>query len=490
MPNFPLFKLSYVALALVAVTFLAVSMLTLHDDHNWGGDFSQYIMHAQNLLHCRDYRSGIVMNYSFQQYHPAFAPRSYPPLFPLVLTPILALRGVDLWWLKVPNIFLWLLWVAVMYSILKRMLGQTHAVLLSLVLMFSPWFFRFKQQILSDVLFAFLVAAALLIYMRSIERRERITAQALGSLTVCLILAALTRTAAHPAFLACILHLSLFERKYPAAGVLTVAWIALTIAGQMLGLADSLTCTSLAIQNNGLGLLRATWDHGVYTFSQTVCFLSPQYWTPHPVLLMLLLVLMVVGFVARVRSNAGFSIVEIFVALYLIMLVAYPIPQGPRFVLPTEGLLLAYGVIGLRVLFDLISGNRWGRNAVTAVLLGTLVYCAAATWKDRGFYDGVLKSPAMESLAAWMKENTGPDEHYLFRKPRALALLTGRTGLPTPKTPQVIRKVCMEQGIRWVILTLPGHADTIKSFRVSPDFRFAWRYPGIHIFEYLPCSRQ
>ncbi|MCA1959605.1 MAG: glycosyltransferase family 39 protein [Desulfomonile sp.] len=483
-------RLTYIASALVAVTFLAVSLFTLHNDHNWGDDFSMYILHAQNLFCGRDYCSGILMNYSYEEYDPLYATRTRPPLFPLALTPIIAVWGVDLFWLKIPNLLFWMLWVAVMYCILKRMLGKTHAVLLTLVLLFSPWFFRFKQQILTDVLFSLFVAAALLVYMRGLQGRERISARAFGLFVLLATLAALTRPAAHPLILAAILHLSLFERKYLLAGVLAAVWLVINTGGQLIGITDSVSFASYALGSKKFGVLQASWDHAVYTFSLIVLFLAPQYFPPFPILLVVLLALILLGFAVRVRSTAGFGIIEVFSPIYFAMLLAFPYPNGPRYILPIVGFLLAYSLIGLRTGCDFVSRNRWGAHAVTAVLVGTLLYCSAATWKDRGFNGGVLKSPPVQSLAAWVKENVGPDEHFLFRKPRALALLTGRTGLPTPKTPEEVRKICREQGVRWVILSPPWNTGIIKSLRSSSDFRYAWKYPGIHVFEYLLCSRQ
>ena len=58
---------------------------TIRDGHNWGGDFSMYINHAKNIVEGIDYQdTGFIINL----YGPIISPESYPPVFPLLLSPV------------------------------------------------------------------------------------------------------------------------------------------------------------------------------------------------------------------------------------------------------------------------------------------------------------------------------------------------------------------------------------------------------------------
>ena len=75
-----------IALLLIAVWYA----LTLREGHAWGGDNAMYLLHARNLL------SGMPYTDTGYLYNPASGrfPVSYPPVFPLLLAPLVALFGV------------------------------------------------------------------------------------------------------------------------------------------------------------------------------------------------------------------------------------------------------------------------------------------------------------------------------------------------------------------------------------------------------------
>jgi len=80
-----------VPLAILALTVFY--LLTLVQGQNWSGDFSLYILHAQNLVEGRHYLdTGYLLNPVSQ----FVGPYGYPPVFPLLLAPVYAFFGFDL----------------------------------------------------------------------------------------------------------------------------------------------------------------------------------------------------------------------------------------------------------------------------------------------------------------------------------------------------------------------------------------------------------
>jgi hypothetical protein len=71
-------------LLIPTLLFVLVNILTLNSGHNWGGDFAQYILHAQNILGHRPYSGDIMIE----------SPLVYPPRF-IKVTFIIILRNLN-----------------------------------------------------------------------------------------------------------------------------------------------------------------------------------------------------------------------------------------------------------------------------------------------------------------------------------------------------------------------------------------------------------
>src|SRR5262249_44193517 len=108
---------SNVVLALTLAAVAAWHLLTIRPGHDWGDDFSLYVRHAKNLAEGRPYaETGYV-------YNPAatsLSPRTYPPVFPLLLAPVYHWCGLNLTAMKVLVVFLLIAFLAVTYRAARR----------------------------------------------------------------------------------------------------------------------------------------------------------------------------------------------------------------------------------------------------------------------------------------------------------------------------------------------------------------------------------
>ena len=130
------------AIAIVAVG--AFYILTIREGHNWGGDFSQYILHAKNLVD-RGYYSipEYIANYS----HSFISPIEYPPIFPLLLTPAYILFGINFVAFKVTVIISLCLALFAIYFTFRDRLTAPLSIGLILILGFNPYFWIRLQPI-------------------------------------------------------------------------------------------------------------------------------------------------------------------------------------------------------------------------------------------------------------------------------------------------------------------------------------------------------
>src|SRR5689334_21022175 len=75
------------------VAFGGAYLATLRAGQEWGDDFGLYVAHARNIVEGRPYDD---TGYIYNPQNAVVSPRSYPPVFPLLLAPVYRLRGLDL----------------------------------------------------------------------------------------------------------------------------------------------------------------------------------------------------------------------------------------------------------------------------------------------------------------------------------------------------------------------------------------------------------
>ena len=139
---------------ILLLIFIGINLHSLNDGHDWGGDFSQYILQAQNIANEESHLKSFDLD--------PWA--NYPQGFPLLLTPLIKLFGINYKILKLPNIFCWLIFILSFYSLAKKRIDKEIATLCSVLLLSSPFFFFFKQRINSDIPFLAFSTCALFFF--------------------------------------------------------------------------------------------------------------------------------------------------------------------------------------------------------------------------------------------------------------------------------------------------------------------------------------
>jgi hypothetical protein len=150
---------------------------TLTNGHNWGDDFSSYIMQAKSITELNP-RSFIEANrFTVENSSYAFgAPIAYPWGFPLLLAPFYAVFGLNMIGLKLLGVFSFLFFIILLWVGFRKY--HSPVWLLCLVCFFSlnPTMLSFTDQILSDLPFLLLSTASVLFVGRLvIEKRKLIS---------------------------------------------------------------------------------------------------------------------------------------------------------------------------------------------------------------------------------------------------------------------------------------------------------------------------
>src|SRR5690349_10751607 len=113
-------------LALCVIGVVGVFYLsTIRAGHYWGDDFSLYIHHAKNIVEGIGYAD---TGYIYDPFFPEFSPKTYPPIYPLLLAPVYALFGLDLTPMKVEVIVFFLMALYAMFLVLRQELPAHYAL--------------------------------------------------------------------------------------------------------------------------------------------------------------------------------------------------------------------------------------------------------------------------------------------------------------------------------------------------------------------------
>ncbi len=421
---------------LSAVLFFVLNILTVRDGHNWGDDFGQYIQHAKNIIGGQPYASRIMVEPWV----------TVPPGFPLLLVPWIYFWGVNFKVLKIFNVILWQCFVLAFYPLMRKRLGEENALLGSLALLSSPFFFLFKQNVLSDTAFIFFVTLAILALMKfeeSFAKGEQRRSQFLFWGGILLIgCSSLIRPTGVCLFMATIVYFLRVHRDKRFFFYILFVFI----------LSEGFNfLTGVSGINNYLGPLHMSFGmwvstayrHCVYVLHTIVGFYFPTK-TAISVPLSsflsflitktaLLLVLGVFGgFLFRLWRRT-ISLLECFFVVYFLGIMAWTIEGGSRYFLPIAGVFLILGLEGVRAIYRLVFNDKF-ENIREGIIRGILILLIAhnvlSIIVDLDFDDNEIYRKNTKEVVQWIQRNIQPEEHYMFWKPRALAALTDRVGTP------------------------------------------------------------
>jgi hypothetical protein len=373
-----------------------------------------YIHHAKNIVEGRPYaETGYVFNAAAP-----VGPRMYPPVFPLLLSPLYKRYGLNLMPMKLEQVFFFVLALTAVYFFWRRDLGPEYSLALIAILGLSPIFWAAKDNVLSDLLFL------LFFYIAALLGRSRPHAKSgdwlrAGLIGLTLYLAIATRTAG----VALVVCLVLYEWR-KAHGI-TRLTIALSV---LVGL--------LLVQSRFLGLglhsydghFHLTW-HSVWNVVSYPRALA-GFWVASIQNGFSFLVLGIIALLSAAGAyfeyKRGLTVLEAFLAPYLVMILVLPFPTGIRFVFPLIPWIVFLALYGLRNL-TMRFVPRYS-SAALCVFLGLIAvpYVLAYHKMDFGPIRESTGSPEFNSLCQAVRDRTAPGDVMIYYRARALALYTGR----------------------------------------------------------------
>ncbi len=379
-----------------------------------------YIHHAKNVAEGRPYsETGYIYNPAV----PVYGPRSYPPVFPMLLVPLYKIFGLNLTPMKLEQVVFFVVTLAMLCWLWHRDLGTSYTMALLVILGMNPVFWSAKDSVLSDLPFL-LFFYSLAIVVRLSDRETSLCWRWSFVLGLILYLVIGTRSAGIALFAGLPLYDVIHHRK-----IRKVTAAALAICIGLLSL-QKFWLSALPVSYLEQAEL-ISWHSitlNVITYSRALAgfWVASTHTAFSYALLVIVSLLIVAGLYYRRTHN--FTVVEVFLIPYLFVVLLWPFAAGIRIVFPFIPWIVFVALTGLRQL-SLLYVPRYA-TALPVLLLFLLSIPYMQAYRQIGF--GPIEQgehvPEFSQLADAIRQMTSPDDVLICYRARALSLYTGRPG--------------------------------------------------------------
>lgn len=346
---------------ILVVAFVLIAVLHFSSVNNeingLGGDNAYYMLLAKSLASFDGYRG----------FTPGNLPHvNYPPIFPLMLAPVIWLFGINFLACHVVVVMTELFALIFLYFLYRRQSGQ-HIALLCCAIFALNYFVNLSLvRILSEFPYLMITAAALLLAEKA-ETGNKARIQYIW-LPILVSLAYLTRTAGLSFFVAFLFY-SLYRKQYRIllwnTPILFIPYLAWKLRARIYGASDSYF-SELWLKNYrdpGLGNVSILEfferiQLNIQKIAQGICdFVFPIGQEHSIVIILLVCGLILIGYSWRLIRKQG-GLMEFYVPVYLFMLAVWPIYE-PRKLMPVMPFIYLYLLIGINYAIRIIrSGGK------------------------------------------------------------------------------------------------------------------------------------
>jgi hypothetical protein len=451
-----------------------------------------YIHHAENLARGTPYAE---TGYIYNPHNPVVGPRTYPPGFPFLLTPIVSLFGRALWPMKALIVASLAGSLLLLIHLFRGVLPSPHLEALVLITGLSPVVWEFKDRVLADIPFLFFVLASFACFSQSVSpdasaRRRLIYGVLTGFFTYVAYETRVLGIVLAPTFLA---HDLIRHRRIGLPTAAACGVFVLLAGAQYLvwfgdrSYLDQMTVTAASVGQNLVAYARSLsdlWANGYADAGRKAFFLAASG-------------LAALGYAKAVRAGPGWP--EVFPWLYVAPVILWPSYQGIRFLLPVIPFYFLYCLLGTRHLDEAVHRRSGRRNVVFAGLAAAVAVTYAGQYSTVQFGPFPTGVGRQESVRFFdfVRTATDPNAVFVFSKPRALALFTGRRASAPfrPADPCLLWRYLAAIGASYVVTGPddPSLDDTyLHRFvhQYAGDLRPVWRGGDLAVYRVgrNPCA--
>ncbi len=419
-------NLASFSINLIIIIISIFYLININSGHDWGGDFSMYILNAKNIVQGLPYaQTPYIYNENVSDYGPS----AYPPIFPLLLSPIIAVFGVNFLFLKIPGI---LCFIGFLLFFNKKIIPEGFSPFLRIILImiigFFPYFFILSESILSEFPFLFFCFLSLMMInkLSNCSKKNRKT-KLISLATGLLIYISYGIRSIGIILIPIMFLLFIFRNKKISLEVVTsFAFTILLVFIQSLLIPQTnkyFDQIPFSIFELSSSLLQSTTYYLILIinlFDLDSIFLQG-----------LSFLISIEGFVLGllVHGKKKLSSFDLFFFFYIAALLVWPSYQYLRFLVPIIPLYFLYIIEGFDFFIKKIN-IRTVRIIIPVILVGFVSFNYIQTYMEifpRPI--SAIEKPETQELFQFIKAETKEEDVILFFKPRVLALFTDRKSL-------------------------------------------------------------
>ncbi len=432
-------------LFVIIIVSLILGASTLTRGHQWGDDFAWYILQAKSIWAGTTNEFIQQSAFTNDQSTTYVGPLAYPWGYPLILIPSYAIKGVHPLALKLPALFFYAGFLVCLYLLMKARLSQAESLLLVSLFAFNPLLLQFLDQILSDIPYLFFSTLSLWL----ITKEGKHSAQQNILIGVSISLVTFLR-ATGILLLGCFLMVEFFKlltnrsdgkvvkQIILDSSVVCVSFILLWIANSLLfpGGGDSYLS-----QYAGLTVDKVRNSIAAYFNVYSLFFGEAAGWR---YLYYVLIVFFLIGAWTRWKEELFFIL---FFGVWMIVHIAYPYWQGPRYIFPLLPIFIYFTFQGMKFVIQKLPekytqiGYRtlygfW--SLMTIVFLFNSSLNAYINLQHGRAINGPFDQYSKE-VYKYITENTPANSVIIFFKPRVMVLMTDHPTLMSTECDRILK---------------------------------------------------
>jgi hypothetical protein len=421
-------------ITLVVITIFYV--LTLRAGHYWVGDDLQYIQHAINLVEGKPYINPLYISNAVA----SVGPMAYPPIFPLILSVIYVVFGLNFIAIKVALISFFISALSILKASLKQYASTITIIFIILYLGFNPEFWDFKDRILSE--FPFVCFSLLALFLMQISDLKQSYAYA-ALLGVTMYLSYGIREIALILPLVLITYELWHYRKVTIYSILAMIIFVLLVIVQKL----SLGLVPIPVElNQQLDLLVDSGSASPTTFSYVNLSFEnifkqgvKYFWSLYHILQIRFLpysgyfylivnICVLTGYLKALFQKIRF--IEIYFVGYLCALLLFAGYDGFRYLMPILPFYIMYLFTGFLKLASLC--NHTLKLSLVGLLLIMYINIAGFLEKESNFVSQPTYDVKLDELFSFISEHTQATDVIVAMQPRVIAFFTQRQASTYP----------------------------------------------------------
>ena len=429
-------------------------------------DDAHYIVLAESISQGEGYR---LINFPFAPIDLAF-----PPGWPILLSPLVALLPGNYSILKLLSFVFWLASIFLTYRLIARRFGSPYLEISLALVALHPALIGFSGMVMSEMAYLFFSLITLILF-ESWRKQEKSNNWLLVVVTILAIYTQLIRAVGLAILISLVFYL-LFSRRFKQLGIVLVI-VAIGMIPQLwLYSQTGGSLISSGYQTQALsGTFTAKLTHmgeNVQAYGDQMIsgMLIPVFGPPdtqglhnsrgtgaYTILNVIVLLLIGLGFVSSLRR---FHICDLYVGFYFLGILSFWNPDAGgaqhRFLIPIVPLLYFYLIQAMKWLTLRIFRQDEKRAGILVTAMAGLVIMFSLSANIMDCYHPMRSRMTDLSIGAdWISKNSPEESIVMTKNPVSVYLYARRKTIPYPFEKQDVEKYIATSGVDYIIVS-PG----------------------------------